>query len=155
MLVRTKYFGVIDLADDKIIEFPQGIMGFENYKKYTVLYDLEDKNNISWLQSIEEESLAIPIVNPYVIKPDYNPVVEDELLKFIGELTEENVIIFLTMTVPVDVTKTSVNLKAPFIINSDTRKGCQIITENTDYEIKYNIYEHVQRLKQQKGETQC
>ena len=41
------------------------------------------------------------------------------------------------------------NLKAPFIINSDTRKGCQIIVENKDYEIKYNVYE---ALKKKKGE---
>lgn len=157
MLVKTKHFGEIDLSEEKIIEFPQGIMGFEKYKKYTILYELEETReiNISWLQSIEEEALAIPIVNPYIIKPDYNPMIEDELLKDIGELTEENVVIFLTMTVPADIKKTSVNLKAPFVINSDTRKGCQIIVENLDYEIKYNVYEHVQRLKQQKGETQC
>ncbi|MFW5631862.1 MAG: flagellar assembly protein FliW, partial [Acetivibrio ethanolgignens] len=39
------------------------------------------------------------------------------------------------------------NLKAPFIINADTKKGCQLIVENSDYEIKYNIYDAIQKMK--------
>ena len=43
-------------------------------------------------------------------------------------------------------------MKAPIIINSDTRKGAQIIVENTEYEIKYNIYDVIQKQKEAKGE---
>ena len=42
MLVQTKYFGEIDLTEDKIITLEQGIMGFENFKKYTILFDNEE-----------------------------------------------------------------------------------------------------------------
>ena len=153
MIVETKYFGTIDLEETKIIEFDEGIMGFEEYKKYTILYDNEGdgKPSINWLQSLDLPGLALPVINPLLIKEDYNPVVEDELLKGLGELTEENIVILLAMTIPSDLTKMSVNLKAPFIINSDTRKGCQIIVENQDYEIKYNAYDAIQRKKEQKG----
>ncbi len=157
MLVKTKYFGEIELSDEKIIEFPQGIMGFEQYKRYTILYDVEDSDfSISWLQSVEEESLALPVVNPLMVKPDYNPTVEDEVLKPLGDINEENLVLLLSLTGDKDVKKTTVNLKAPFVINADTRTGCQIITENPDYPIKYNIYETIEQLKKSKrGETQC
>lgn len=49
-------------------------------------------------------------------KEDYNPVVEDELLSHIGELTEENLVILVTMTVPEQIEQMSVNLKAPIIV---------------------------------------
>lgn len=154
MIVKTKHFGEIDLDKDKIITFEQGIIGFEDYKNYTILYDTEDgeKASISWLQSIDEQALAIPVINPLLVKPDYNPVVEDELLKPLGEINEENVVLLLTITVPSDLTKMSVNLKAPFVINADTRKGSQIIVENQDYEVKYNVYSMLQKLKEEKGE---
>lgn len=154
MLVKTKYFGDIDLEEDKIITFEQGIMGFEGYKRYTILFDIEGENkpSISWLQCLDEQSLALPVINPFLIKNDYNPVVEDELLKPIGEINEQNLIILLSLTAPSDMTELSVNLKAPFIINSDTRKGCQIIVENQDYEIKYNVYNILKKLKDEKGE---
>lgn len=153
MLVKTKYFGEIDLDEEKVIIFEQGIMGFENYKKYTILYDVEDgdSGSISWLQSLEEASLAIPVINPLLVKPDYNPIVEDEILKSLGEVNEENIVILLTMTVPSDFTKMSVNLKAPFVINSDTKKGCQVIAENQDYQVKYNVFSIFQKMKNEKG----
>lgn len=154
MLVRTKYFGDVDLSDDKIITFNDGIMGFEECKKYTIIYDLDssDEPKISWLQSVDRKELALPIINPFVVDEAYNPIVEDEMLKPLGELTEENTIIFLALTVPKDVKKMSANMKAPFIINCDTRKGCQIIVENQDYQVKNFIYEKLQKQEKEKGE---
>jgi flagellar assembly factor FliW len=154
MLIKTKYFGDINLEEDKIITFSQGIMGFEDFKRYTILFDVEEgeKSNISWLQSLDEQGLALPVINPFHVKPDYNPIVEDEILKPIGEIDEQNLVILLSLTVPSDIEKMSVNLKAPFIINSDTRKGCQIIVENQDYEVKYNVYDALKQLKKEKGE---
>ena len=111
-----------------------------------------NRPSISWLQSLEEQNLSIPVINPFLIKADYRPVVEDELLKSIGEINEQNLLILLSLTVPTDITKMSVNLKAPFVINSDTRKGCQTIVENQDYEVKYNVYNFIRMLNEEKGE---
>ncbi|WP_310604060.1 flagellar assembly protein FliW [Anaerosporobacter sp.] len=148
MLIQTRTFGEIDLDENKIITFENGPMGFEEYKSFTILYDIEDeKSKISWLQSVEEPSLALPIITPAVVKEDYNPTVEDEMLKPLGELTEDNLIVFLIVTASSDVKKTTVNLKAPIVINADTKKGCQIIAENADYVIRYNIYDAMKERK--------
>ncbi len=142
MVIQTKCFGEVEIADDKIITFDSGILGFEDYKKYTILYDVECKeDNISWLQSIDEPGLALPVISPLMVKPDYNPVVEDTLLDPLGGITEENMAVFLVMTVPADLKAMSVNLKAPLIINADSKKGIQVIVENQDYSIKYKIYD--------------
>lgn len=152
MLVKTRYFGEVDLDENKIITIENGLMGFEEYKRYTILYDLEEDGDsyISWFQSVEEPALALPVISPVCIKEDYNPIVEDELLKPLGELTEDNLVILLTMTVPSDPKLATTNLKAPIIINSDTRKGCQLIVENEDYVIKYNVYDAIESLKEKK-----
>lgn len=150
MLVKTKYFGEINLSEDKIITMERGMFGFEEYKKYTILYDSEKEGrpNVSWLQSVEEPGLAFPVINPLVVKEDYNPVVEDELLKGLGEITEENIVILLLLTVPQDATQMTANLKAPIIINADTRKGAQVVVENEEYEIKYMIYDILKGKKE-------
>lgn len=150
MLIQTKYFGEIDLTEEKIITLERGLFGFEEFKKYTILYDCEKEggSNISWFQSVDEPALALPVINPLLVKEDYNPVVEDELLSGIGEITEENLVILLTMTVPADIKEMSVNLKAPIIINADTRKGTQLIVENQDYEVKYKIYDLLKEKKE-------
>ncbi len=153
MLVNTRYFGEIDLNEDKIIEFESGIMGFEEFKKYTILYDIEENEapSISWLQSIDEPGLALPVISPVYINREYNPTVEDELLKPLGEINDDNLAILLIMNVPSDIKNMTVNLKAPIVINSDSKKGRQIIVENQDYEIRYNIYDAIQKMKSAKG----
>ena len=150
MLVKTKFFGEVDLPEEKILTFERGLIGLEQYKQYTILYDCEkEDSNISWLQCVEEPTLALPVIKPWLVKEDYNPVVEDELLAGLGELTEDNLVILLTMTVPADLTQMSANLKAPIVINSDTRKGAQIVAENQDYEVKYKIYDLLKNAKEE------
>lgn len=150
MLVKTKYFGEINLSEDKIISMERGMFGFEEYKKFTILYDSEKEGrpNVSWFQSIEEPNLAFPVINPLAVKEDYNPIVEDELLKGIGDITEENIVVLLPFTVPQDITQMTVNLKAPIIINADTRKGIQAVVENEDYVIKYKVYDILKAKKE-------
>lgn len=149
MLVKTKFFGEIELPDEKILTLDRGLIGLTEYKQFTILYDCDkEESNICWLQSLEEPTLALPVVKPWLVKEDYNPIVEDELLNHIGELTEENLVILLTMTVPSDIKEMSVNLKAPIIFNADTRRGVQIIVENQDYEVKYKVYDVLNQKKE-------
>lgn len=152
MRVMTKHFGEIDLDESKIIYFADGILGFDNYKNYNILYDNEEgeRPDISWLQSIDEPALAIPIMSPFLVMEEYNPEVEDELLKPLGNMNADNIIVLVSVTVPSDVTKLSANMKAPFIINAETKKGIQIIVENGDYEIKYHFYEKLVAIKEAK-----
>ena len=109
---------------------------------------LEEQPLISWLQCVDAPELALPVINPFVVKEDYNPVVEDEVLKVLGEVTDENLAVFIVLTVPGDVKKMTANLRAPILVNSDTRKGCQIITENQDDPIRYEVYDALAKSKE-------
>ena len=83
----------------------------------------------------------MPVMDPLVILPDYNPEVDDELLKPIGELNPDEVLVLVTVTVPSDLTKMSVNLRGPIIINAAEKKACQVIVEGDGYEVKFPIYD--------------
>ena len=152
MKVQTKWFGEIEVSNDKIITFDKGIIGFEDWKKYTLVYDAEKEENISiiWLQAIDEPTLALPVMKPEYIMKGYDPVVEDEILNTLGEdIQSANLAVFCTLTVPEDLTKMTINLKAPIIINADTMKGVQLIADNEDYIVRYPIYDI---LNERKGE---
>lgn len=93
-------------------------------------------------QSLDEVNLAIPIVNPIIIKQDYDPLIEDELLKSIdANYQNADIDVFVTLTVPADITKMTANLKAPIIFDNDTMKGIQLIADNDDYPVKFEIYD--------------
>ena len=74
----------------------------------------------------------------------------DELLAPLGELNDDNLYCLVTVKVPSDLTKMTINQKAPIIINTDTMKGAQLIVENEDYEVRFPIYDI---LKNGKGEN--
>lgn len=154
MRVQTKFFGEVELDDNKVIEFPNGIIGFENFKKFAILYDIEDDRDtkISWLQSLEEPTLALPVVDPLAVTTEYAPMIEDELLKPLGDPADEDLLFLLVMTVPSDMTKVTANMKAPVIISPEERKGVQLIVDNADYPVKFNVYESVQKMKEKAGE---
>lgn len=142
MKVTTKVFGEITIDDDKIITFPQGIVGFPELTQFALIHDSEKGNEtIHWLQSLQETAFAMPVMDPLLVCPDYNPEVDDELLKKLGDLTPEEMLVLVTVTVPKDLTKMSVNLKGPIVINSAERKAIQVIVEGEGYQVKYPIYE--------------
>lgn len=144
----TKLFGEIGIDEQKIINFPEGIIGFKNLKNFLLIHDSENEDSkITWMQSIDEPAFAIPVIDPLVVKEDYNPVAEDELLECIGEITDNELFIMVTLKVPDDINNMSVNLKAPLVINPNTRKGCQILVQNEDYMVKYPIYEILNNRK--------
>ena len=153
VLVNTRHFGEIELDESKILYFDRGILGFEDNTRFTLLYDNEsgEKPDISWLQCVDEPTLAIPVVSPFLVKQDYNPDIEDELLTPLGNLSEDNIVVLISVTVPSDITRISANLRAPFIINSDSRKGAQIIIENSEYAVKYYFYDQLNSAKTVKG----
>lgn len=154
MIAETKFFGTIDIEEDKIIRFPMGIIGFENLKNFALIYDSEreERSKISWLQSMDDPMMVFPVINPIDIIENYAPIIEDELVKNIGDPADADILIFVTMSIPSDITKMTANLKAPIIINTVDRKAMQVIVENDDYPVKYNVYEAIERLKNREGE---
>lgn len=142
MRINTRIFGEVDIADDKIINFPSGIIGFPDLTDFALIHDEEKgTSSIHWLQSVQEPSFAMPVMDPLLVAPTYNPEVDDEILKPIGELNPDEVLVLVTVTVPSDLTKMSVNLRGPIIINAAEKKACQVIVEGDGYDVKFPIYE--------------
>ncbi len=152
MQIESRIFGSIEIDDDKIITIPNGLMGFEQYTRYALAFDNEKqtKGGILWLQSVEEPALAFPMLDPARVFGEYCPVIEDEWLAPIGTFNnDEDLLLLNILTVPSDITKMTVNLRAPLIINTITRKGCQLIVNNEEYSVKHKVYELIQEMKKE------
>ena len=153
MKAATRLFGEIEIDESKIITFEDGIIGFPDMKKFTLIFDEEKEGrpSISWLQSMDEPEIAFPVMDPLFVCETYNPSVEDELLKNLGTIKEDNLYVLVTVTVPQDIKELAVNLKAPIVINTDTGKASQIIVED-DLPVRYRIYEILEEAKKKAGE---
>ena len=150
MLIKTKIFGEVEISDEKILTFENGIIGFPELKHFTLIHDEEKGTDagIRYFQSIEEPAFAMPVMNPLMVCATYNPQVSEELLSDLGNLSDENIVVLVTVTVPTDLTKMTVNLQGPIIINSDEKKGAQIIVEGSDYPVRFPIYDILKARKE-------
>lgn len=149
MKIKTKIFGEIEISEEKIVTFQDGIIGFPEMKRFALLHDEERGSGagIRFLQSLDEPGFAMPVMDPLAVKPDYDPEVDDELLASAGRITEENLLVLVTVSIPGDLTQMSVNLQGPIIINIDEHKACQLIVEKSNYPVKFPVYDILQARK--------
>ncbi len=156
MKARTRLFGEIDIAEDRIIVFENGMVGFPDMKRFTLIKD-EDRQGsggIMWFQSMDDTQFAMPVIVPNEIVPDYNPTVNDEYLTGLGELTEDNTYVLVTVKVPKNIEDMSINLRGPIIVNTDTLRAEQVVVED-DYELNYKVYDILKQRKEKAGESLC
>src|SRR5690554_3153584 len=133
MQLNTKHFGVIEIGEKEILYFPLGIPGFENVKKFTLLGKKENEVPFFWLQGVDDPELAFVVNDNYFVDAD------DDEIKEIDAKDPDRILTLAIVTVPEDIRKISVNLKAPLLINMDNNKGMQVIMKNETFPVKYYI----------------
>ena len=139
MQLNTKHFGVIEIEEKEILNITSGITGFENVKKYTLLGRQENEAPFFWLQGVDDPALAFVVTDPFAINDDYFVDADDDDIKIIDAKDPERILTLAIVTIPEDITKISVNLKAPILINMDNNKGIQVIMKNETFPVKYYI----------------
>lgn len=145
MMLETKHFGKIEIADENVIHFQEGLPGFEKVKEYVVIHNEDQESPFHWLQSVDQPSLAFVIVNPFEIKKDYEIDLDDTMLKSIEVRNQKDMAVFSIVVVPDEMSKMSMNLKAPVIINPKAKKGMQVILDSDTYSVRHYILEEIQK----------
>ncbi|MEJ5350734.1 MAG: flagellar assembly protein FliW [Melioribacteraceae bacterium] len=124
MKIITKQFGEIEFPDDKVITFENGLIGFEELKKFVFIKP--EENIFYWLNSIEKPEIAFPLFGLRLIDENYPQ--------------EENHEAFGIVILNPDPLKITINLKAPVYINQDNKTGFQKILDSDKYSLYYNLF---------------
>lgn len=142
MKVKTTRFGELEVNPNDIITFNEGLLGFENLKKYFVV-DPGDSTLILWLQSTEDEKIAFPVIEPKIFKPDYIAKLLPADLNGLELESLQTAKLYSILTIPGNVTEMSANLKAPVVINSAKKVGKQIVLQDSKLTVKHEMYKEL------------
>lgn len=142
MKVKTTRFGELELNPNDVITFNDGLLGFENLKKYFVV-DPGDSTLILWLQSIDDEKIAFPIIEPKIFKPDYTAKLLPTDLNGLELDSLQNAKLYSILTIPSNVMEMNANLKAPIVINSAKKVGKQIVLADSKLTVKHEMYKEL------------
>ena len=147
MLLDTRHFGQIEVDENGIIEFSEGLPGFEDVRKFVLLCDAAEGEDSSfkWLQGVDKPDLAFIVVDPFLIRKDYDIEINDEVCKRLGIKEVQDVKLYSIVVVPDDPAKISMNLKAPVVINVKTKKGAQVVLDTDIYGVRHYILDELRR----------
>lgn len=139
MKINTTRFGELQVNKDDIVNFQDGVLGFEKLKQYFIV-DPGDSTLILWLQSTEDGSIAFPIIEPKIFKPDYVAKLVPSDMNSLELETLQNAKVYSILTIPSDITKMSANLKAPIVINNEKKIAKQIVLQDSKLPVNYEMY---------------
>ncbi len=140
MKIITRDFGEQEVDESGIITFPEGIIGFEDKKKYALLSPLGDEVFPMWLQSVDAKEPCFVVYDPMEIYGDYKFGISDEEQELLRIDENSPYRCLAVAIVPEDYRKTTINLRCPIVVNTKDRIAAQIIlTEH--YEFKAPVYE--------------
>ncbi len=122
---ETSRFGKLEVAEDKVIKFPAGLLGFPNVKRY-VLLDYED-TPVKWLQAIDDPDVAFIVMEPTLLVQDYAIDLDVTMRQSLELETEEDLAVLAV--VRVEEGKVLANLKGPLLFNSRLKIGLQAVLE--------------------------
>ena len=147
MIINTKAFGQTEISEKQVINFPLGILGFENLKQYALIDS--EQPPFYWLQSMDVREIAFVLINPYLFRPDYKLLIGDEDYNIIGidKSDEENRLVFSIVTIPEKSEDMTANLQGPVIINKLNLTGIQSISTSPDYKVKHHILSELSDVK--------
>lgn len=145
MNLVTKNFGEIEFDASQVVDFEAGIPGFERARRFVLIDSREEQSPFRWLQCIDEPTLAFAVVNPFLIKKDYDFELSRETVASLEISSEHDVSVYSILVVPEDLTKISMNLKAPVIINNKNNKGAQIVLDTGNYTVRHYIVDEIRR----------
>ena len=124
MDVRTTRFGVVQIAEDRVITFPKGLLGFSQCKRYCLLEPGDDAC-FFWLQSMDEPGLAFVVTDPSLFVPDYSVPIRPEQMADMRLAKLDDAQVFVIVN-KVEQQLTG-NLQGPLVINTITREGEQMV----------------------------
>ena len=139
MKIDTTRFGELEVENSDIISFKEGLLGFENLKKFFVV-DPGDQTLILWLQSSEQPNIAFPIIEPKIFKPEYSVQLVPSEMQSLKIEHVNDAVVYSILTIPQVVTEMNANLKAPIIINNKEKLGRQIVLQDSKLEVKFPMY---------------
>ena len=135
--IKTRDFGEITVKKEDIINFTDGMYGFEDYKRYIILKDAPE-DDVLFLQSLDNMELSFVLIDPYAIFNDYNPVLTEEDLRELNTTDEDELKYLVIAIIKEDVRQSVVNLKSPVAINPKLKTAKQVILQNS-YPLRYSI----------------
>ncbi len=136
MLIQTTRFGPVQVDEQRLIHFSEGLVGFTGQKRFALIATGE-QSSFYWLQSVDEESLAFVVTDPRLFVPEYEVAVREEERGKLDSEPDAGLQLFVICN-KVDDLLTG-NLQGPILVNPANRRAIQMVLSDRRYTTRHPL----------------
>ena len=138
--IATDRFGEIEVDEEKIVTFENGIPAFEDEREF-VIFPYDEESPYYFMQSLKSPELAFILTIPFLFFPDYQIEIDDATVKDLEISNQDSVTLYSLVTIPNgSVRYMTTNLLAPVVLNTDNMKAKQLVMEKSNYKTKHRLF---------------
>lgn len=124
----NRQFGELDVEEKHLLYFPEGIIGFEEYRRFLIVRD-EDSEPFRWLVSLDDANVSFPLLDPTLLDSEYGQHIS----------LRDNDVVYVVTTLNQKIEESTVNLRSPIVIDKITQIGRQVVLENDALPFQYPL----------------
>lgn len=131
MKLTTRNFGEIEVLEEKLIIFEEGLPGFEALHKFVMIES--EEGVFHYLQSVEDTNVCFVITDPYAFFESYAPTISEKYFEKLGGGEDDDFAIYAVVCIKDPLSESTINLAGPLLIQTEYKKAIQVITEDKQY----------------------
>jgi flagellar assembly factor FliW len=136
MLLESSRFGRLEIADDAVVDFPNGLIGLGG-RRFALLARGEEAAFI-WLHATDDPALAVPLTNPWRFFASYEVELSDLDAARLGAGETS---VYVTIRAAEAMEDVSANLRAPILIADGT--GHQVLNQAPYAPVRAPLFEGI------------
>lgn len=150
MKFNTARFGELEVPEEQLVYFPQGLPGFENLRQFTWINSSEELP-FSFMQSVEDGNVTFITADPFLFYPEYSFALSDSVKEELQLESEGDVQIKAIITIRESLDSATINLQSPIVVNTRTRVAKQVILHETAYQSKHPLIRQQEDMTGREG----
>jgi flagellar assembly factor FliW len=138
MLIHTVNFGDLDIPQEKVVNFKEGLPGFPQIHRFALL-EIDELEPFRYLQGLDDPPIALYVINPFLVEPSYEFKLTESDMEDVGSSNASELMVYSVATIPDDPNNATINLIAPIVINEKMHCGKQVILHESKYSVKHPL----------------
>lgn len=138
MMIETLRFGPLEVDEDQVLLFEQGLPGFEKLRRFLLVAPDGDLP-FAFLQSVEDGEVALLLTNPFMFYADYEFELPEDAVQSLRIDSQDDVAIWSVVSLTGSLETATLNLLAPIVLHMKERVGRQVILHGSGYQTKHPL----------------
>ena len=139
MLIHTVNFGALEVPEDKVITFKEGLPGFPQIRRFAIL-EIDELKPFQYLQALDDPPISLFIINPFLVDPTYEFRLTDLDMEDVHSKNSSQLAVYAVATIPDNPSEATINMMAPIVINDKDRCGKQVILHESEYSVQHPLF---------------